>query len=280
MREYKRILTGPDTRHWQSFPISSITKRDVVDVIEKIEGRGSPGAASRSLAYLGKFFNWCAERDIIEIVPTDRIRASHPPTKRDRVLSNEELSYIIPAIEKEQSVFGPLFIILLMTGQRRDEVAGMRWSEIKDFDTGQALWEIPSTRTKNKQVHLVPLSMPVCEVLRTLPHTGDLVFTTTGETPVSGFSKAKARLNARVTELREEDGLEGIPPWTLHDMRRTMVTVMNEELGVPPHVVEAVVNHMSGAAKAGVAGVYNRALYLEERKRALERWSKFLRRIK
>ena len=280
MREYKRILTGPDTRHWQSLPISSITKRDVVDVIEKIEGRGSPGAASRSLAYLGKFFNWCAERDIIEIVPTNRIRASHPPTKRDRVLSNEELSYIIPAIEKEQSVFGPLFIILLMTGQRRDEVAGMRWSEIKDFDTGEALWEIPSSRTKNKQVHLVPLPLTVCEVLRTLPHTGDLVFTTTGETPVSGFSKAKARLNARVTELREEDGLEGVPSWTLHDLRRTMVTVMNEELGVPPHVVEAVVNHMSGAAKAGVAGVYNRALYVKERKRALERWSKFLRRIK
>jgi len=277
MREYKRILTGPDTRHWQSRPISSITKREVLDVIEKMEGRGSPGAAARALAYLGKFFNWCAERDIIEVVPTDRIRPSHPPTKRDRVLSEEELVYVIRAIDAEQSVFGPLFLILLMTGQRRGEVAGMRWSEIRDFDTVEALWEIPGERTKNKQAHIVPLPPAVCNVLKTLPRTGDLVFTTTGETPVSGFGKAKARLDARVAAFREEDGLEGVPSWTLHDLRRTMVTMMNEKLGIAPHVVEAVVNHVSGLAKAGVAGVYNRALYLEERRRALTEWSRFLR---
>jgi integrase len=276
MREYKRILTGPDTRHWQSLPISSITKRDVLDVIEKIEGRGSPHAASRALAYLGKFFNWCAEHDIIESVPTNRVRASQPPTSRDRALSNEELSYIIPAIKEEQSVFGPLFMIMLMTGQRRGEVAGMCWSEIKDFDTGEALWEIPGVRTKNKQIHLVPLPPAVCTVLRTLPHTGDLMFTTTGETPVSGFSKAKKRIDIHIAGIRTDAGLEPLPPWRLQDLRRTMITLMNEDLGILPHVVEAVVNHMSGAAKAGVAGVYNRALYLEERKRALERWSKLV----
>jgi integrase len=276
MREYKRILTGPDTRHWQGRPISSITKREVLDVIEKMEGRGSPGAAARALAYLGKFFNWCAERDIIQIVPTDRIRASHPTTKRDRVLSDEELTYVIRVIDEEQSVFGPLFMILLMTGQRRGEVAGMRWNEIKDFNMGEALWEIPGERTKNKQAHIVPLPPAVCEVLNTLPRTGDLVFTTTGETPVSGFGKAKARLDARIAELREEDGLEGVPSWTLHDLRRTMVTMMNEKLGIAPHVVEAVVNHVSGLAKAGVAGVYNRALYLDDRKHALTEWSRHL----
>ena len=276
MREYKRILTGPDTRHWQNRPISSITKREVLDVIEKMEGRGSPGAAARALAYLGKFFNWCAERDIIEIVPTDRIRASHPTTKRDRVLSDEELTYVIRAIEEEQSVFGPLFMILLMTGQRRGEVAGMRWSEIRDFDTGEALWEIPGERTKNKQAHLVPLPPAVSNILKTLPRTGELVFTTTGETPVSGFGKAKARLDARVAALRNEDGLEGVPSWTLHDLRRTMVTMMNEKLGIMPHIVEAVVNHVSGLAKAGVAGVYNRALYLDERRRTLDVWSEFI----
>jgi integrase len=276
MREYKRILTGPDTRHWQGRPISSITKREVLDVIEKMEGRGSPGAAARALAYLGKFFNWCAERDIIQIVPTDRIRASHPTTKRDRVLSDEELTYVIRVIDEEQSVFGPLFMILLMTGQRRGEVAGMRWNEIKDFNMGEALWEIPGERTKNKQAHIVPLPPAICEVLNTLPRTGDLVFTTTGETPVSGFGKAKARLDARIAELREEDGLEGVPSWTLHDLRRTMVTMMNEKLGIAPHVVEAVVNHVSGLAKAGVAGVYNRALYLDDRKHALTEWSRHL----
>jgi len=276
MREYKRILTGPDTRHWHGRPISSVTKRDVLDVIEKIEGRGSPGAAARALAYLGKFFNWCAERDIIEIVPTDRIRASHPPTKRDRVLSEDELTYVIGAIEAEQSVFGPLFMVLLMTGQRRGEVAGMRWGEIKASDTEDVLWEIPGERTKNKQAHVVPLPLAICNVLETLPQTNDFVFTTTGDTPVSGFGKAKARLDERVAELRAHDGLEGVPPWTLHDLRRTMVTMMNEQLGITPHVVEAVVNHISGLTKAGVAGVYNRALYLDERRRALKAWSEYL----
>ena len=109
-----------------------------------------------------------------------------------------------------------------------------------------------------------------------MPRISDLVFTTTGETPVSGFGKVKARLDARIDEMRQSDGFESIPAWTLHDLRRTMVTVMNEKLGIAPHVVEAVINHMSGLAKAGVAGVYNRALYLEDRKRALSLWQEWL----
>jgi integrase len=276
MREYRRILTGSDTRHWQNLPITSINKRDVLGVIEKMEGRGSPGAAARALAYLGKFFNWCAERDIIETVPTDRIRPSHPTTKRDRVLSKSELVYVIRAIEADQSVFGALFLILLLTGQRRGEVAGMRWSEIRNFDDEDAIWEIPGDRTKNKLTHLVPLPKTVCQLIKSLPNTGNLLFTSTGKTPVSGFGKAKARLDARVAAFREEDGLEGVPSWTLHDLRRTMVTMMNEKLRIAPHVVEAVVNHVSGLAKAGVAGVYNRALYLDDRKHALTEWSRHL----
>jgi integrase len=189
------------------------------------------------------------------------------------VLSEDELVYVIRAIEAENPIFGPLFLILLMTGQRRGEVAGMRWTEIRELDTENAIWEIPGDRTKNKLTHLVPLSKITCEVIKSLPRTGGLVFTTTGKTPVSGFGKAKARLDAQITLLRTENGLEEIPPWTLHDLRRTMVTMMNEQLGIAPHIVEAVVNHVSGLAKAGVAGVYNRALYLEERRRVLEQWS-------
>ncbi len=276
MREYKRILTGADTRHWQGRPVSSIGKREVLNVIEKIEGRGSPGAAARALAYLGKFFNWCAERDIIEIVPTDRIRPSHPPTKRDRVLDDDELRYVIGALRADNSIFREPFQLALLTGQRRSEVAGMRWSELRDLDNENAIWEIPGERTKNKLVHLVPLPSEVADLIRFLPKTGDLVFTTTGRTPVSGFGKAKKRLDAHVNRLRQADRLEPMEHWTLHDLRRTMVTMMNEKLGVAPHVVEAVVNHVSGLAKAGVAGVYNRALYLEDRRRALNEWAKFL----
>jgi integrase len=275
-REYRRILRGRDTRAWRDHPVSEISKRDVLDVIEDIDARGSPGASKRALAYLRKFFNWCAERDIITMPPTDRIRSSHPEVKRDRVLTERELHYLLQALNAEQSIFAPLIRVLLLTGQRRNEVAGMLWSELRDLDSDSALWEIPASRTKNKHGHLVPLSPAIREVLLRVPRIDDIVFTTTGETPVSGFGKLKIRLDARLKEMRRSEGLEQIPPWTLHDLRRTMVTVMNEKLGIAPHIVEAVVNHMSGLAKAGVAGVYNRALYFEDRKRALNLWQDWL----
>ena len=104
-REYRRILKGKDTRSWRDRPVSEISKRDVLDVIEDIDGRGSPGASKRALAYLRKFFNWCAERDIITMPPTDRIRSPHPEVKRDRVLTEQELYYLLQALEAEQSIF-------------------------------------------------------------------------------------------------------------------------------------------------------------------------------
>ena len=132
-REYRRVLKGKDTRAWRDRPVSEITKRDVLDVIEEIDSRGSPGASRRALAYLRKFFNWCAERDIITMPPTDRIRSPHPEAKRDRVLTEQELCYLLHALNAEQSIFGPLVRILLLTGQRRGEVAGMLWCELRDL---------------------------------------------------------------------------------------------------------------------------------------------------
>jgi integrase len=272
-REYRRILKGTDTRLWRDRPLSEISKRDVLDLLEDMEGRGSPGASRHALAYLRKFFNWCAEREIITLAPTDRIRSPHPAVKRDRVLTEDEICYVLRGLDHEQSIFAPLIRILLLTGQRRAEVAGMLWSELRDLDSESALWEIPGYRTKNKHSHLVPLSRAVRDLLQELPRIADLVFTTTGETPVSGFGKAKARLDARLNLMRQD---EPMPPWTLHDLRRTMVTIMNEKLGIAPYVVEAIVNHISGPAKIGVAGVYNRALYLEDRRRALILWHDWL----
>ena len=112
-----------------------------------------------------------------------------------------------------------------------------------------------------------------------LPRTSALVFTTNGTTPISGFSKAKSSLDHEVARFRNLSGLATLPAWILHDLRRTMVTVMNEHLGIQPHVIEAVVNHTSGVAKRGVAGVYNRALYLDDRRNALSRWAEYLDRL-
>jgi hypothetical protein len=109
-----------------------------------------------------------------------------------------------------------------------------------------------------------------------MPRADDLVFTTTGATAVSGFGKAKARLDAYIRMEIQNCGSGAMQPWTIHDLRRTMVTLMNEKLEVAPHVVEAIVNHVSGMAKAGVAGVYNRALYLDGRRAAIEHWARYL----
>jgi integrase len=191
-------------------------------------------------------------------------------------LTEGELAWLWVALENFPEPFGPLFQVLLLTGQRRSEVAGMRWDEVRGLGTAEPLWDLPGHRTKNGQPHLIPLAPAVKDILLERRRTSALVFTTTNSTAVSGFSKAKSLLDARITELLRNSDHPSLIPWTLHDLRRTMVTVMNERLGIQPHVVEAVVNHTSGIAKRGVAGVYNRALYLDDRRNALLAWSGYL----
>jgi len=154
--------------------------------------------------------------------------------------------------------------LLLLTGQRREEVGGMRSSEI---DLDKAMWALPGERTKNGLPHLVPLSRQAVELITAQPrHKGrDFVFGE-GEGPFSGWSRSKKRLDRRC----------GVEAWTLHDLRRSVSTAMNDELGIAPHVVEAVINHVSGEAKRGVAGTYNRAQYLKERTLALQAWADHL----
>lgn len=275
-REYRRILQGPDTASWRDWPISQISKDDILDLLHRMEGRGSPAAANRGLAYLSKFFNWCVEQDHLNANPTARVRALTLSRSRERVLTPEELYCVRKALEGLPGVFGPLLKVVLLTGQRRGEVAGMRWSELRGLGTAEAIWDIPPSRTKNGQPHLVPLAPAVQEILLELPQTGSLVFTTRSTTAISGFSKAKRELDRRVDQLRSDRGVAALPPWTLHDLRRTMVTMMNERLGIAPHILEAAVNHTSGPAKRGIAGVYNRALYLDERRKAMEAWARLV----
>ena len=159
---------------------------------------------------------------------------------------------------------------MLLIGQRRNEVAGMTRGELSD---DRATWNIPGSRTKNGRAHTVPLSPLVRELIASVKAKPDspFIFTTTGTTPVSGWSRMKDRLDAAMLAAAREEGHAVIQPWTLHDLRRTFVTGM-VELHVPPHVVELVVNHISGT-RAGVAGTYNRSELLPERKAALERWA-------
>ena len=153
--------------------------------------------------------------------------------------------------------FGAIIQMLILTAQRRNEVSEMTWSEL-DLDGNQ--WEIPGARTKNEKPHFVHLSDQARAVLSAIPNTGAFVFTSNGKTPFSGFSKSKSRL----------DDLSGVTDWRLHDIRRT-VTSGIAQLGIAPHIADKILNHQSGTI-SGVAAVYQRHEFLDERKTALDAW--------
>jgi integrase len=162
--------------------------------------------------------------------------------------------------------------LLILTGQRREEVATMRWPDI-DFDA--ACWTLPRSSTKNNRAHEVPLAPAALSILKALPKLHDeLVFTTNGRVPVAGFSMAKRRLDTAVAAQRADGNLPSIVDWHLHDLRRTMASGM-ARLRVAPHVIEKVLNHQTGAI-SGVAAIYNRHNYQDEKRQALETWSSYV----
>ena len=173
--------------------------------------------------------------------------------------------------------FGYIAKLLLLTGARHDEIAESRWSEI---DIAAKTWTIAKERSKNGVAHEIPLSDAAIQIVARLPRVGEkkdgLIFTTTGATPVSGFSRAKATIDKAIVEALKEratDPADVQPPagWVFHDMRRTVASGM-AGLGIAPHVVEAVLNHRSGTIK-GVAAVYNRYNYAAEKRDALDKWA-------
>lgn len=273
-KEYRRALQGADVEAWRGRPLADITRRDVHDLLDRMVDRGAETMANRTLAYLKRFFGWAAERGIIEVVPTDRVKPPTRNVRRDRWLDDTEIADVWAGCEAIGHPFGGLFRVMLLTGQRESEVAGMQWSEIKDLKGEAPEWHLPANRTKNGLPHVVPLTAPVVEILSAVPRmaASAFVWTTTGRTSVTGFSKGKARLDAAIADRREADSRDPMPAFVLHDLRRTMSTHMHDKLGILPHVVEATINHISGA-KAGVAGTYNWAAYMPDRRAALERWA-------
>lgn len=253
-REYERILNSALFADWADRPIAEISKRDALDLLRPL---GQRIRANRTLATMRVLFNWAASQDIIENPPTEHIAPPAKETRRDRALSDGEIKAL-------WSVFDSFFKVLLLTGQRRGEVAAMRWDEL-DLDGGT--WTIPKERAKNGRPHVVALAPAVVGMLSAIQRQGEYVFSTTGGAkPFSGFSKDKGLIDRVVGYGGHE-----VAPWTIHDLRRTAATGMGD-LGVPPHVIELVLNHISGS-RAGVAGIYQRAEMLPERRRALEQWA-------
>lgn len=258
-RGTERILTSK-FKAIEGKPLDKIKRVDVVRILDDIIGDGTPYRANRSLAAIKKLFSWALNRGMIEVHPLAGLSLPHPETARDRVLSDDELSALMVAAKAEGYPFGDMFQVLALTGQRRGEVSGMRWSEV---NLDRSMWTIPVERSKNKQSHDVPLAPQVIDILRAMPRFlgSDFVFTTTGVTPISGFGKVKKRIEVAV----------GADDWRVHDLRRTAASGM-ARLGVQPHVVEKILNHKSGII-SGVAAVYNRYGYEAEKREALELWT-------
>lgn len=274
-KEAERLLRVEIVSVWGKRKMPEITDDDVVRRMEEI-ARRSGTTANRTFAVWRKLCNWAAnaKRKIIKASPCTGLEKPASETKRDRILSDAELRLIWQAAEGLDYPFGPLFKVLLLTGQRRGETASMCWNEIDN----DGVWMIPATKTKNGLTHLVPLPPAVIDLLKTLPRLSpskgemDYVFSS-GARPPSGFSRAKERLDAAIlAKLRETDPqAEPIKSWRVHDLRHAVSTGMSA-LRVLPHVREAVLNHVSGF-KAGVAGTYDHHEYLDEKRDALEAWA-------
>ncbi len=240
--------------------LADIHRRDIIAYLDKLVARGVPTQANRAHAGISRFMNWCVERSYIEFSPCHGVKKPAKENPRDRVLLDDEMFKVKSEFESMPYPFGPLFMLLMLTAQRRGEVSGMCWSEL---DFKNKVWMIPKERAKNGRAHMVPLSDKALQILESVPRFlhSDLVFTTTGKTPVSGYGKIKKRI----------DDATGVSGWRIHDLRRTAASGM-ARLEVPPYVVEKILNHISGTF-SGVLGVYNQYGYDREKREALNKWA-------
>lgn len=258
--------------------IYEVRRSHVIKMLDEIEDDNGPVMADRTLAYLRKAFNWYATRDDQFNVPVVRGMTRIKPKERarERVLSDDEIREIWPRLGKA-GTFGAMVKILLLTAQRRDEVAHMNDKEIGN----DGIWTIPSERYKTKRPNHIPLTklaLALIEVQAKLDDC-DLVFPSRAKTPYSGYSKNKARLDKAVfaaMKKRAKKGtkVEPISNWTLHDLRRTGKTLM-VRAGVRREISERVLGHKI----AGVEGTYDRHSYAEEKRDALEKLAAIIERI-
>ena len=267
-RELDRFVVAA----WGERDIHDITRRDVIDLLDGIADSGRVVTANRIRSYLNKFLNWAVERDILPLSPATGVKPVAKEASRDRVLSDDEIRWFWQACEAEGFPWGPLGKVLLLTGQRLNEVAQITEGEIRGD-----LWHLSAGRTKNGRAHDVPLSDAVQAVLGAVERIEGkpgFIFTTTGTTPVSGFFKARAHLAEAMERLAAQERGEAveIPRWTFHDLRRTAATGM-ARLGIPVRVTEATLNHVSGTG-GGIVGVYQRHDYADEKRQALEAWAR------
>jgi integrase len=255
---------------WASKDIATITRLDinklldgVIDRTKAERGDAARGTSSVNVhSMLRSLFGWAVGRGYVDASPVTGVPTPLTLTSRDRVLSEDEISAVWRAAEAAGYPYGTMTQLLLLTGQRRSEVAGMARSEI----SGNT-WIIPSDRTKNGEVHEVPLSEPALEILRSIPKIGNrYVLTHRGDCAIADFARAKKVIDAQLDI--------DMAHWTFHDLRRTVATGM-AKLHIPLQVCEKILNHISGSL-GGIAGIYNRHDYADEKRTALQAWGRYV----
>lgn len=286
LADNKRYLTATTAAVVQSLgnkPLPEIRRADIAAVFDQVPAE-RPGHARNLYSVLRRLFTWAVERGDIDRSPFEGLKGPATVAARDRVLDDAEMRLVWLATAKLGYPFGPLYRFLICTGQRREEVASLDWREL---DRERREWALPASRSKNKQATVVPLNELAVAELDAIaggdqwPSAG-LVFTTTGKTAVSGYSKAKRRLDEEMVALaRNEAGDDRAPRlidgWRVHDLRRTFATGM-QRLGIRFEVTEAILNHVSGS-RSGVAGIYQRHDWRDEKRAALDAWAVHLRAL-
>jgi integrase len=245
-------------------PVASLTRADLVKVIDELARNSGKTAADRAKASMSAFMAWCLERQIIHASPIAGISRRATSGPRERVLTEDELVAIWKATD-EDGDYNALVRLLMLTGQRREEFGGLAWDEV-DLDKREI--RLPGERTKNGRAHTIPLSDAAMAILQSIPRRGNrrLVFGR-GEGGFSGWSKCKERLDARLGKAVE--------PWTIHDLRRTLATLSADHDFAAPHIIEAMLNHQSGS-KAGIVGVYNRASHERGKRQLADRYGEHI----
>jgi integrase len=241
-------------------PIASIKRTDLKALLRE-KARTAPISSNRLAALLSSIFAWALDEEIVAGTPATRLPRYGQEKERERSLAPDEIRILWNAFDRCGYPFGTVLKMLLVTGQRRGELVGIKWSEI-DGDA----WMLPGERSKMGKGHRVPLSTLAREILDGIPHVGEYIFTARGDRPVSGFSVAKRVVEALCSEP--------VKDWRQHDLRRTCATQMRT-IGIDRLVVSKILNHAEG----GITRIYDRYAADPEQAAAMERWANRLRQI-
>lgn len=290
--ETRRSIENHVLPRWRNVRLESVTRKDVKALLQDVaarvdppgvgraatphRARGGPIAANRALSALSAMFSWAIREELTQINPCTLVEPPGEERRGERVFSQDELHELWGVLDACGYPFGTFLQVALLTGQRRIEVAGMQWDEV---DLDSRLWTV---RTKGGRRNAVPLSDRVAMILATVPRkartdgsTSRFVFTTSGRGPICGFSRAKVQIDRLISASRTTAGVAPMTPWRIHDLRRTCATGLGR-LGTP----EAVISKVCGHAPKGVTNqIYNLYEYIDEKRLALDRWSRHVEQL-